>query len=476
MTDSTGDGIVQVAYLHPEHVSHSWHDSMRRTLDYDLEHGGGRIARAPLNIRCGSGRLVPSRNFATTLFLDKTEHEWLFFVDTDMGWEPDAIHQLLDVADAQARPVVGGLCFALMEAQYDGAGGHRFRIVPTMYKIGHNVKTGAPSFCYYGPYVPDAVAPVAATGAAFLLIHRSVLEKLRAEHGDRWWDQFYDNEGTMVGEDIAFCARLGRAGVPVHVHTGVKTTHHKEFWLSELDYVAQEAVEVVEEPHPELPPFVHIGASLATLADPEWGAGGLLQLATDLDRYEQIIAATRPEVVVETGTWTGAKARWFAERGLDVITIDVNPETGNGDAALTLEGVDVANATATPGADGSGSIVWIKADSCDPATVELVVAGIGGRRCMVSLDSDHSAAHVAREIELYGPLVSAGCYLVVEDTIFAHAPQPILDMHFPAGLEGAPLDAVADMLHGNPDWSRDIAVERAHPTSHHPAGWWVRNG
>lgn len=461
MTDSTGDGIVQVAYLHPEHVSHSWHNSMQRMHAYDRAAGGGRIAEKPLNIRCGSGRLVPSRNFATTLFLDKTPHEWLFFVDTDMGWDDDALHQLLAVADPVDRPVVGGLCFALMESTWDGMGGHRFNIVPTMYKLGVTIETGQPSFCYYGDYVEDAVTQVAATGAAFLLIHRSVLEKLRADYGDRWWDQVYDGDGTMIGEDIAFCARLGRAGVPVHVHTGVKTSHHKEIWLAEADYVRQHAAAPAEAPHPELPAYVHVGASLATLVDPEWGKGGLLQLETDLDRYRQIIAATRPEVVVETGTWTGAKARWFAERGLDVITVDIRQVTD--DPAVVQDFL-------------SAGVTLLCADAADPATAARVAELVDGRRCMVSLDSDHSAAHVAREIDLYGPLVTPGCYLVVEDTIFAHAPQVIMDIHFPAGLDGSPLDAVAEKLHGNPDWSRDIAVERAHPTSHHPAGWWIRNG
>lgn len=460
MTDSTGDGIVQIAYLHPEHVSHSWHDSMRRTHAYDRAAGGQRIAEKPLNIRCGSGRLVPSRNFATTLFLDRTPHEWLLFVDTDMGWEDDAVHRLLAAADPVERPVVGGLCFALMEAEYDSAGGHRFTIVPTMYKIGITIETGKPSFCYYGAYLEDAVTQVAATGAAFLLIHRSVLEKLRAEHGDRWWDQFYDGDGTMVGEDIAFCARLGNAGLPVHVHTGVKTTHHKEIWLAEADYVQQHAALPVETPHPELPAYVHVGASLATLTDPEWGAGGMLQLASDLARYEQIIDATRPEVVVETGTWTGAKARWFAERGLAVITVDVRPVVED---EATVEEFRAAGVTLLCG------------DSADPVTVARVAELVGDRRCMVSLDSDHSAAHVAAEIEQYAPLVTPGCYLVVEDGIFAYAPQPILDMHFPAGLDGSPLDAVAELLYDNPGWSRDVAVERAHPTSHHPAGWWMRN-
>jgi cephalosporin hydroxylase len=35
----------------------------------------------------------------------------------------------------------------------------------------------------------------------------------------------------------------------------------------------------------------------------------------------------------------------------------------------------------------------------------------------VVLDSDHSKAHVARELEAYGPLVTAGSYIVATDGI-----------------------------------------------------------
>ncbi len=36
---------------------------------------------------------------------------------------------------------------------------------------------------------------------------------------------------------------------------------------------------------------------------------------------------------------------------------------------------------------------------------------------MVMLDSNHTHAHVARELELYSPFVTKGCYLVVLDTV-----------------------------------------------------------
>jgi len=35
---------------------------------------------------------------------------------------------------------------------------------------------------------------------------------------------------------------------------------------------------------------------------------------------------------------------------------------------------------------------------------------------MVFLDSDHSMEHVARELKAYGPMVTPGCYMVVDDT------------------------------------------------------------
>jgi hypothetical protein len=85
-------------------------------------------------------------------------------------------------------------------------------------------------------YPPETLVQVAGTGAAFLLIHRSVLERVRAEYGEQWFNLIQYEDGTTVSEDLSFCYRLLEHQIPVFVHTGVKITHHKEMWLDEHDY------------------------------------------------------------------------------------------------------------------------------------------------------------------------------------------------------------------------------------------------
>src|SRR5690606_31048939 len=86
-------------------------------------------------------------------------------------------------------------------------------------------------------YPKDTLVQVAGTGAACLLIHRSVLDKMRANHGDHWFDRVRYDDGQAISEDLSFCARLMQQGAKVFVHTGIKTTHHKQLWVGEDDYV-----------------------------------------------------------------------------------------------------------------------------------------------------------------------------------------------------------------------------------------------
>jgi hypothetical protein len=277
--DATGDGLVQVAYLHSDDVSHSFMDSWDRLKDYDRE-AFGRITRTKgrINLLCGTGQLVLKRNYAVKLFLDGTPHEWLWMVDTDMGFAPDTVERLIDAAHPVDRPVVGALCFTLTDKAYDGMGGLRVALIPTIYRMGYT-KDGRASFCHFGDYPAASMVQVATTGAACILLHRSVLEKVRAEHGDHWFDQMYDQAGDMVGEDFALCMRMGALGIPIWVHTGIQTTHKKSLWLGEDDYRLQVGppppadtetaviVPVMRRPHQAMPFMASLRAStgLATV-------------------------------------------------------------------------------------------------------------------------------------------------------------------------------------------------------------------
>lgn len=177
-------------------------------------------------------------------------------------------------------------------------------------------------------------------------------------------------------------------------------------------------------------------------------AAGTHKTSEDLSRYHLVIEATQPEVLVECGTEGGGSARWFAAEGLDVVTIDVHLPT-----------IDFAN-------PANERITWLEGSSTAPAIVAAARDHVAGRRCMVSLDSDHHAAHVAAEIRAYGPLVAPGCYLVVEDGIVRWLPE--------LGYEHGPLDATEELLADDPAWQRDVRVEQLFAVSMFPAGWWER--
>lgn len=233
----TGDGLVQVAYLHPHQVSHSWHESMMRLFVYDsMNHGRTVQTAGPLMISCDSGGLVEARNLGMTRWLDETPHEWMFWIDTDMGFLPDTVDRLVDAADPSARPVVGALAFSLREVKYDGYGGRRVMPVPTLRDMARD-PAGTLGFATRWEYPENTLLQVAGTGAACLLIHRSAAEAVRLASGDEWFTSVRYGDGRPISEDLSFCGRLGMLGIPVFVHTGVKTTHHKQIWVSADDYV-----------------------------------------------------------------------------------------------------------------------------------------------------------------------------------------------------------------------------------------------
>lgn len=215
-------GVV-ISYVHPGWVQHTFMQSLLLVMDHDRK-SEQPVVSGLMPVQFRPVGIADVRNEAVHAFL-AGDGEWLWFVDTDMGFRPDALRGLLASADAGERPVVGALCYSVLAREPDDMGGYAARVVPTLYGWADDAKVFTER---EGP-VPSGVLRVAGTGAACLLVHRSALERV----GDgAWFDPIIDGSGTRVSEDLSFCWRLLSAGIPVHVDTSVPTNHQKQFWIN----------------------------------------------------------------------------------------------------------------------------------------------------------------------------------------------------------------------------------------------------
>lgn len=207
-----------IGYVHPGLVRAEFAASL---LAVCME-GRTRI-RTVVALESGPNISTP-RNLIVRDFLEDGLAPWLLMCDTDMWFEADALDRLIAAADPSARPVVGGLCWSLDK-------GERF---PTMYELIEK-DAGTLAFRRYADWPENTVMRVSATGAAFLLMHRDALEKVAASSGDAAAPWFRETAIgaplALMGEDMTFCLRCAAAGIPVHVHTGVKAGHMKTTML-----------------------------------------------------------------------------------------------------------------------------------------------------------------------------------------------------------------------------------------------------
>jgi GT2 family glycosyltransferase len=226
---------VAAAWCHGVDFATNWVHSFIDAQVWDFTHDLRIGAHLPIRVSSSHG-LPRARNRVVEAFL-ASDMEWLWWSDTDMGFEPSALDSLLAVADPEARPIMGALCFINREIEPDGRGGYVTVAEPALFRWVVR-PDNAQGFGKVYDYTPDAINEVAATGSAFVVIHRSVFEKVAAEHGPHWYDLLPDpgTEGGLLGEDLSFCVRAQMVGCPVHVHAGVKITHQKTIWLDERHY------------------------------------------------------------------------------------------------------------------------------------------------------------------------------------------------------------------------------------------------
>lgn len=186
-----------------------------------------------------------------------------------------------------------------------------------------------------------------------------------------------------------------------------------------------------------------------------WLGRPIWQNVLDLWTLQEAISEIRPALLIETGTHRGGSALFYAQL-MDLL--------GTG-RVITIDVVNQHDDVSHP------RLTFLDGSSTDPAIVEQVrdAASRADGPVMVILDADHHRDHVARELELYAPLVTPGSLLLSQDGIIDRA------WMFRDSRPG-PVEANRSFLDRHPEFEYDRERAERFGLTHHSLGWMRRRG
>jgi len=196
-----------------------------------------------------------------------------------------------------------------------------------------------------------------------------------------------------------------------------------------------------------------------------WLGLPIIQMPTDIVAMQEIIWEARPQVIVETGVARG---------GSVVLHSSMLELIGEGHVVAVDIDIRAHNRMAIESHPLAHRIRLIEGGSVDPATLAQVRDEIGeAARVMVVLDSNHTHEHVLQELRCYSPMVTAGQFIVVADTMVERLP-PQKHRPRPWGPGDNPATAVTQFLAETSDFEPDPFVNGKLLMSSSPGGYLRR--
>lgn len=197
-----------------------------------------------------------------------------------------------------------------------------------------------------------------------------------------------------------------------------------------------------------------------------WMSRPIIQYPQDVVAMQELIWDVRPDLIIETGIAHGGSLIFSASMLAlldisDAITIGASIDPALSQRKVIGVDIDIRahNLAAIESHPMSSRIQMIQGSSIDPDVVAKVREIAGNHdRVLVSLDSNHTHAHVLAELEAYAPMVSVGSYCVVFDTIVEDMSGDMFPDR-PWGPGDNPKTAVWEYLKSHPEFEINKSIQ-----------------
>jgi hypothetical protein len=184
------------------------------------------------SLRSQGNQIARQRQTVIDYWYDKTDYEWLLWVDSDVVISPEKFKLLWDNKDAEKRPLITGVYFTT-----DNPEEPLMIPMPTVFSF-LNGGDGNLGLTRVHPLPVNELIKVDAAGMGFILMHRSIVPKVREVSPENQLFMEMGRGTKFIGEDIFFFALCDKAEVPVYCHTGALAPHMKRFSFDEHYYNA----------------------------------------------------------------------------------------------------------------------------------------------------------------------------------------------------------------------------------------------
>lgn len=175
-------------------------------------------------IRSQGNQIARQRDRLINHWYDSNKTEWLLWVDSDVVISPETFMKLWKNKDKDKRPMVTGVYFTS-----DNPEEPLMIPLPTIFMFEDNPDNGKLISKRIHPLPENQLIKIDAAGMGFILMHRSVVKKIKDVYPDAPLFAEIGKDESFVGEDIYFFALCNQVGIPLWCDTGALAPHMKRF-------------------------------------------------------------------------------------------------------------------------------------------------------------------------------------------------------------------------------------------------------